>query len=239
MFTRTSDLYDKIYGFKDYGRESELLLSIIRKHRPGATRLLDVACGTGKHLEHLKSHFSAEGVDLLPQLCSIARRRNPGVRIHQGDMIRLEMPHRYDVVVCLFSSIGYVGTADRLARAIASMAGVLDPGGILILEPWFTPTQWKKNSVHAVFVDEPGLKIARISTSRTVRGQSVIDMQYLVGTKSATRHHVETHRLGLFTTSQMKAAFTKAGLRVTYDKKGLTGRGLYIGKKPAGKKPGE
>lgn len=234
MLTQTSGLYDRIYAFKDYRREAELLLPIIRKHRPGATRLLDVACGTGKHLEHLKSHFRAEGVDLLPRLCSIARRRNPGVRIHQGDMIRLELPHRYDVVVCLFSSIGYVRTVDMLARAIASMAGVLDPGGILIVEPWFTPTQWKKNSVHAVFVDEPGLKIARISTSRTVRGESVIDMQYLVGTTKSTRHHAETHRLGLFTTSQMKAAFTSAGLRVIHDKKGLTGRGLYIGKKQAG-----
>jgi hypothetical protein len=151
-------------------------------------------------------------------------------------MTRLKLPHRYDVVVCLFSSIGYVGSVDRLARAIASMAGVLEPEGILILEPWFTPTQWKKNSVHAVFVDEPGLKIARISTSRTARGRSVIDMHYLVGTSRTTRHHVETHRLGLFTTSQMRAAFAKAGLRVIHDKKGLTGRGLYIGKKPAGKK---
>jgi SAM-dependent methyltransferase len=231
LFTSTSDLYDKIYSFKDYKREVEVLLSIIRKYSPKAKRLLDVGCGTGKHLQYLKGHYLAEGVDLLPQFCTIARRRNPELQIYQGDMRKLDLPHPYDVVVCLFSSIGYVETVPRLEEAIRSMARALSPGGLLIIEPWFTPKQWQKDTVHALYVDEPGLKIARINTSTTVKGRSVMEMHYLVGTKEGTRHYIETHKLGLFSATQMKEAFTEAELHVSYDKRGLTGRGLYIGKR--------
>ena len=38
----------------------------------------------------------------------------------------------------------------------------------------------------------------------------------------------ETHELGLFTVEEMKASFAEAELKVNYDEKGLTGRGLYI-----------
>ena len=41
----------------------------------------------------------------------------------------------YDVVLCLFSSIGYVKTKSNLNRAVKCMANHLTPGGILLIEP--------------------------------------------------------------------------------------------------------
>jgi SAM-dependent methyltransferase len=231
MFTRTTEYYDRIYSFKHYGLEASRLRAFIRRYNPGARRLLDVACGTGRHLECLREHYLVQGVDISPQFVRIARRRNPGVRIWRGDMTKLGLPPAFDVVVCLFSSIGYVQTAARLEKAVCSMAEALSPKGILVIEPWFSPAQSRPHTVHAVYVDEPDLKIARISTSRTVGGLSVIDMHYLIGTARGTRHYTERHRLGLFTAAETKRALRRAGLRVSHDEEGLTGRGLYIGKK--------
>jgi SAM-dependent methyltransferase len=232
MFTETAQYYDAVYSFKDYGREAARLSAIVRRARPRARRLLDVACGTGRHIEHLRGRFDVEGVDISTALVREARRRNPGARIRVGDMMRLGLPPVYDAVVCLFSSIGYVRTPAGLARAIRSMAGALAPGGVLVVEPWFTPSAWKPGTVHALLAEQPGLRVARVSTSRTVGGQSIVDMHYLVGTARGVRHCVETHRLGLFTVAQMRHAFRGAGLRVSYDRRGLTGRGLYIGTRP-------
>ena len=53
-----------------------------------------------------------------------------------ADMTSFDLGRRFDVVTCLFSSIGYVGTAERLDQAIATMAAHLEPGGTLIVEPW-------------------------------------------------------------------------------------------------------
>ena len=47
----SAELYDKIYGFKDYAQEAEAIHQTIQRFKPGAKTLLDVACGTGKHLE--------------------------------------------------------------------------------------------------------------------------------------------------------------------------------------------
>lgn len=86
--------------------------------------------------------------------------------------------------------------------------------------------------MHAVFIDEPELKLARINTSMVEGRTSIVDLHYLIGTPRGTSHILESHRLGLFTREEMQAALVDAGLRVRYDEQGLTGRGLHVGFRP-------
>jgi len=85
--------------------------------------------------------------------------------------------------------------------------------------------------VHARFIDEPNLKIARMNTSDVDGRLSIMDMHYLIGTPEGTEHYVERHELGLFTSDEMTHTLTTCGLAVIYDAAGLTGRGLYIGQR--------
>jgi SAM-dependent methyltransferase len=230
VFTKTAQFYDKIYAFKDYPAEVEQLTAIIREHlRSSGNRLLDVACGTGKHVEYLKEHFDVAGLDINEELVELARQRNPGVPFHQGDMVDFDLGCQFDVVTCLFSSIGYVKTLDNFERAVGCMARHLVNGGVLVIEPWFSPDDWHAPSVHALFIDEPELKIARVNTSFVDGRLSYFDLHYLIGTPEGTEHFVERHELGLFETEEMQAALENAGLEAIYDAEGLTGRGLFIG----------
>jgi SAM-dependent methyltransferase len=232
MHQLSARYYDKLYAGKDYAGEVESLLHVIRRAMPsGARTLLDVACGTGRHLELLQPHFSVEGLDNSDEQLEEARRRLPGVPFHCLDMMDFALGRDFDVVTCLFSSIGYVRTLDKLERAVGSMAAHLNPGGLLIIEPWFTPDSWHAGTVHAVYVNEPELKIARINTSLTVGRLSVFDFHYLVGTPSVTEHFAERHKLGLFTVEEMQGAIEWAGLRASYDATGLTGRGVHLGQR--------
>jgi SAM-dependent methyltransferase len=234
MFSKTAQYYDIIYSQKDYQAEVEKLVSFISEHRPPAGgRLLDVACGTGHHLQYLKEHFDVEGLDLDPKLLDIAGRRNPGVTFHQGDMLDFDLDHSFDIITCLFSSIGYVKTKVKLNKALQTMAHHLDPGGLLIIEPWFTPDAWSPGTLHAQVIDEPELKIVRMNLSLAEGNLSYFDFHYLIGTLDGIEHFTERHELGLFEKAEMQAAFHKSGLSVSFDEDGLTGRGLYIGKKPA------
>jgi len=209
------------------------VMEIVYAHLgPGGKRLLDVACGTGHHLAYLKQWFDVEGLDLSPELLEQARKRLPDVKLHCGDMVDSDLGCTFDVVTCLFSSIGYVETVERLERAIGSMARHLVSGGLLLVEPWFTPETWHPNTVHSVFVEEPEFRMARINTSFQEGRISYFDLHYLIGTPQQTVHMVEHHRLGLFTREETEVAYTQAGLEVTYDEQGLTGRGLYIGNRP-------
>jgi SAM-dependent methyltransferase len=234
MFDKSTQYYDRIYAWKDYQGECAQLTTIIGEHlRSGADRLLDVACGTGHHLAYLKESFDVEGLDLSSDLLQIAENRNPGVPFHQGDMLDFALDQRFDVITNLFSSIGYTRTIDNLNKAIASMARHLAPGGVLIVEPWFTPEQWSAGTVHALYVDDPELKIARINLSGAEGRLSYMDFHYLIGTLEGVEHFTERHELGLFEVDEMVASFTQAGLKVTYDEEGIAGRGLYIGTKAA------
>ena len=57
QYTSRPELYDLEYSFKDYAGEVATLERIVRERNPDASTLLDVACGTGKHLEHLRTRF--------------------------------------------------------------------------------------------------------------------------------------------------------------------------------------
>ncbi len=230
MYAKMARYYDRIYSFKDYAVETEKLIGWIEsKKLSSGKRLLDVACGTGHHLEFLAKSFDAEGLDLSPELLALARNRNPGIPFHCDDMRTFDLPDRFDAITCLFSSIGYMTTIADLELGIATMAHHLAPGGVLMVEPWLTPDVWKSGSVHGMYIDDPDLKIARINTSLTRGRLSIFDLHHLVGTPQETFHFVEHHEMGLYTEGEMTAAFEAAGLATSYDPEGLTGRGIYLG----------
>ena len=137
MFDQAPELYDLFYSWKDYRGEAEKLRDIIRRSEPDAKALLDVACGTGVHLEHLTDWFGVEGLDADPGLLAVARNRLPDVPLHEADMRHFELGRKFDVITCLFSSIGYMVAEPDLRQAIANMARHLSPRGLLIVEPWF------------------------------------------------------------------------------------------------------
>ena len=219
--------YDRIYAAKDYRAEVDRLLAQLLPVTPDSS-LLDVACGTGRHLEHLQDHYNVVGLDLDEAMLLQARARNPGVMFYRGDMVEFDLGAEFDVVTCLFSSIGYVVTLDRLRQALGCFRRHVRPGGVLVLEPWLTPEAWQPQSVYTHVVDSNGVRLARISTGFSDGRVSVFSLHYLMATPEGTEYAVEHHEQGLFSDADMRAALHDAGFEnVASEAFGLTGRGLY------------
>jgi SAM-dependent methyltransferase len=231
MFTKTAAYYDALYGFKDYRSACSSLRDLIRELHPGANSLLDVACGTGTHLQYLKDDFAVEGLDLNGDLLAVARVRCPGIPFHEGDMTTFDLSRQFDVVVCLFSSIGYVKSVDNLHKAVRSMAKHVSPGGMLLIEPWIHREKYWENKLTANFVDEPDLKIAWMYKSEREGNHSVFNISYLVGSPEGVSAFDEQHVMGLWTDSEYRDAMQGAGIEPTYDEQGFFGRGMYYGLK--------
>jgi SAM-dependent methyltransferase len=233
MFTKSARFYDNLYAFKpDYVGIARQITDLIRSRQPGARTLLDVACGTGRQIECLGDDFQAEGLDLSSELLDIAQGRLPDVPLHQADMVDFDLGRTFDVVTCLFSSVAYVRTLENMQRAVARMAAHVAPGGLLLVEPWFSPDTYWTNKITANFVDEPDLKIAWMYVSELRDRLSILDIHYLVGQPNGVESFTERHELGLFTKEEHLAAFEAAGLSHSYDDRGQFGRGLHIGMAP-------
>ena len=234
MYSKSAKYYDDVYASvgKDYPAEARKVRKLIQKHKlSDGNRLLDVGCGTGLHANLLSKHYQVEGLDIDPKMLSVAQRNYPKIRFQQGDMVNFKLSRKFDIIVCLFSAIGHVKTKSRLQKTIKNMSQHLLPGGVLLVEPWFTPNQWHTGRVGVLQVNKDDSKIVRMSLSLQRGKISIIEFQYLIGSPKGTRHDVEILELGLFTEKEYLDAFRSAGLEVIHDAEGLDGRGMYIGLK--------
>lgn len=232
VYARSAAYYDALYRAmgKDYRAEAAFVDQLIRAHKraPGMT-LLDVGCGTGGHLEFLREDYHCEGLDVDRAMLGIAAEKLPGVALHVQDMIGFNLVKKFDAIICLFSAIGYVPSVGLLNQTLATFARHLNPGGVVIVEPWIRPSDWKDGLVDARFANEPDLKVARMSVSRRDGNVSILNYHYMVAARDGIRTFSEPHRLMLFTDEEYRTAFSRARLAVTFEEGGLTGRGLYIG----------
>jgi ubiquinone/menaquinone biosynthesis C-methylase UbiE len=228
VYGRSAAIYDALYDFKDYEGAVREIRRVLDERAPGARSVLDVGCGTGRQLELLAERYETAGIDISPGMLEVARHRCPDTSFSVEDMASFDLGRTFDVVLCLFSAIGYVRTVERLQSAVAAMARHLEPGGLLLIEPWFTPEAFWTGTITFNQVDQPDLKIAWMYTSEREGEVSVLDIHYLVGRPSGIESFRERHELGLFTEQQHVEAFRAAGLTAQLEPEGPFGRGLYV-----------
>ena len=93
-------------------------------------RILDTGCGTGGNLVHLARLGRAVGVDLVAE--ATVGCRNRGVPAVRGGVLALPFVDRSFDVVTSFDVIYHEWVSDDEA-AVAEMARVLRPGGLLLV----------------------------------------------------------------------------------------------------------
>jgi SAM-dependent methyltransferase len=228
VYEQSARVYDALFRRKDYAAASHVLCTIVDRFAADASSLLDVACGTGRHLEHLRRRFDVEGLDLSQDMLAVARDRCPGVRLHQASLLDFSLGRRFDVVTCLFGSIAYAPDAPSLQRAMRRLAAHVQPGGLLIVEPWITPERFVDGRLVFDSVDDPDLKVARMYVTRRKESVSVFESEYLVGTVDGVIRFSERQELGLFTDVEYRTALAAAGFEVVDASGDLFGYGLYV-----------
>ncbi len=90
-------------------------------HLRKASRILDLACGAGRHaIELARRGYQVTGYDLSEDLVRRARadakRAKVKVSFVRGDMRELDFRGRFDAVINMFSSFGYFGSVEDGAR---------------------------------------------------------------------------------------------------------------------------
>lgn len=229
MYDQSAEFYDDIYSpVKNYKKETKQLISWIKKYVPHCKNILDVACGTGEHAKFLKEKYSVDGIDLNPSFLEISKKKNPKGHYELADMTHFDLKKKYDLILCLFSSIGYVKTLPNLQKTLACFAHHLTQGGMAFVEPWLTSQNVKDGRLQLYEVETASSKICRMSLIEVKDRISMINFHYLIGKDKQIQHRTEQHHLGLFTDDEMRSAFQQAGFQVQYKKTKFLNRGIYL-----------
>ena len=200
IYNNLSAYYDKIYHLKDYKKESKAVHEIVKKHKKSkGNKLLELGCGTGKHLQYLSSYYDCMGTDLSEGILDEAKKKNKEIMFQKLDMVSFNLNQKYDIIISLFSSIGYVKTRSNLKKTIENISRHLEKGGICIIEGWFSKGEFRDKSVHLHTYEDENLKIARTCYSRKKGAVSELNFHFSIADrKRGIVTFSDKHELGLF-----------------------------------------
>jgi hypothetical protein len=174
--------------------------------------------------------FRVDGVDLEPSFVEQARAKCPEGEFYLSDMTRMQLPKRYDAVVCLFSAIGYARSDSELRSTLTGMRSHLNSGGVVVVDPWFEPGQLTHGWTMVLTGRDEHGTVCRMSRTVLDGNVSRLEFEYLIGTADGIERRSEVHELGLFSQAQMEAAFDASGMKVERRSERLRTRGIYLGR---------
>jgi SAM-dependent methyltransferase len=228
-----AEIWDAVYRGRgrNYLAEAEGVAELVRQRQPAASTLLDVACGTGAHLSHFSTMFEhVEGVELSEAMIAAGQAEWPDLKLHQGDMRTFDLGRRFDAVTCLFSSIGHAADTDELDSTVSRFAAHLNPGGVIVIEPWWFPDTFIDGYVTGDTVHDGGRVISRVSHSTREGDASRMRAHFLVAdVEKGIRHLTEDFLITLFTREEYERAISRAGCAAEFVEGGPGGRGFFVG----------
>ncbi|QSB16038.1 class I SAM-dependent methyltransferase [Natronosporangium hydrolyticum] len=230
-----AELYDLVHQGrgKDYAAESARVVALARQAAPAAHSLLDIACGTGHHLRYFADEFAeVAGVDLSEDMLATAKALLPGVPLHQADMRDFTLNRKFDVVTCMFSSIGHMRSVAELQAAIDCFGRHTTSGGVAVVDPWWFPETFLPGYVAADVVRTDHRTVARVSHSSVAGNATRMEVHYLVADpEHGVRHVHESTLITLFSQREYEQAFERAGFTPSYADSAPGQRGLFVARR--------
>lgn len=213
--------YLALYAHRDDG-DAGRLVALLRRSLPWdhAWRVLDVACGPGRHARALEAAGArCFGLDLSMPLLRRARQVT-GIPLIRADMRRIPVrPRSMDLTVNLFTSFGYFEDDAEHRAALEAMVATVRPGG------WFAIDFLNADRVRSALVPSEAATLGghAVSVTRELSGEG----RFVRKTIRAADGRRWQERVRLFGIGELESMLEAAGV-------GISGRfGDYDGGPPA------
>jgi SAM-dependent methyltransferase len=132
-----SPYYHKLYFDRDE-KEAESFIEKLLEHLnpPAQSRMLDVACGKGRHSKFLSSKgYDVTGIDISVDSIAYAKQfENENLHFYVHDMRLLFWVNYYDYAFNFFTSFGYFSTRREHDDAVRTISGSLRDNGIILFD---------------------------------------------------------------------------------------------------------
>lgn len=209
-----SDMGEALFGSGETKPAHEDVRWIIRTTglRPPA-RVLDVGCGVGKHaVACALSGFDVCGIDIsAPYLQSahkLAARHGVQLRLQRMPMHELSAREEYDLVLNLFTSLGYYSPRAKNIDVLKKMVRALRPGGRIVLD--VTHLEAFENRFQAKYWRELGDRKFILESRDFSQKKKQILNDRLIITKGKVRRYA--FKLHLFSAREFTSLLKRQGL---------------------------
>jgi len=141
-----NDFYTKFYFTyfhqkKDNASQTKKEVNFICKilQLPSRAKILDLACGSGRHaLELALQNFDVTGIDFNQQALKMARAKaqksNLPIKFTLRDMRSLQFKNEFDAVICMYTSFGYFINEKENTKVLKNISNSLKAGCLLLLD---------------------------------------------------------------------------------------------------------
>lgn len=229
MYGKSSKYYDIAYANKNYEKESRYLLDYCKDKGINVSKLLNLACGTGRHEQYFSEVPVIHGLDLNEEFLTIAKSKNPSVSYHLGDMTDFKLNERFDIVTCLFSSIANLKNITALKNMVHCSVAHMNKNGILIIEPFFEPHEWIADLMIMKTFDTDTYKYSILAKSEHKENKGVSKEVHSYLDKKGFDVFEEDFAFSLFSKEEIKDIYLENKLEYSYIRDEIFNRGLHIG----------
>jgi SAM-dependent methyltransferase len=242
LYKKYGRYYDLIYSSFNTEENAKYVESAAKKFLGKFETLLDVGCGTGDLLIYIsKKGYEVWGIDNSEVMVELAREKakNVGVNVNilLADASSFKSPKPFDVVTCLFGTLGYLHKDGEVESFFRNTFNNLRDGGLFIFDfPSFE--FFKKHGVKPSVLEgeKDGLKSIRISLPEfnpitkfltlpfkciIYRGRELIDL------------FEETHKLRTFEISEIRSLLERCSFSFEFLQSRQAGRyATIVARKP-------
>lgn len=231
VFNHYARYYDLIYRDKDYRGEADYVHALIQSRAPGARKILNLGCGSGRHDRHLAElGYDVTGIDLSEEMLACARAAAAGterLRFLQGDVRTLSLGENFDAVISLFHVMSYQTENEDLAGAFTTAFSHLKPGGLFLFDCWYGPgVLTDRPQVRVKDLEDDAISVTRIATPTMHAERNLVDVGYRIFIRDkvtdAVQEVSETHRMRYLFTPELKLFLSAAGFQSVTSSEWLT-----------------
>jgi ubiquinone/menaquinone biosynthesis C-methylase UbiE len=205
-----SEYYHILYKNRDE-KEAEFFIENLVQYLSlkKRSKLLDIACGKGRHAKHFNSlGFDVVGVDLSSNSISTANKyKNKTLQFFEHDMREIYQENQFNIVTNLFTSFGYFGKDEDEQKAINAMASNLKKEGLLVID--FMNA--KKIITNLVPSEKKIIDDITFDINRKVLNQFIIKDIHI--TDSKTKHHFQ-EKVKALTLPNFSDFIANSGLKI-------------------------
>lgn len=227
VFGRYAEYYNLLYSDKDYAGEAQYLHQLIQKHCSGASTILNLGCGTGRHdFELAMTGYGVTGVDLSEEMLKLANkqlepinRTTVDLSFVRGDIRTVRLGRKFDAVISLFHVMSYQTLNEDLISAFATAREHLNDGGVFVFDCWYGPAVLTDLPVTRVKrLENDQMKILRIAEPVMHPNENVVDVNYQVFIANKATGEIEelfeTHRMRYLFVPELEHMLAEAGFKL-------------------------